>query len=226
VPNSFSTLLQGINDRNQLVGSYVDSGGTHSFFYAHGTLTQVAVPDAVKTTIGGLNDFGEIVGTYTDQAGNTHGFIDYNGRYATFDVPNIGFLSVSGVNDRGEIVGSYYSAGLHGFVANPTYGSHQHDDNTIQITPVAIGRDSLSFLAPGKEFHHQSLGAPAPEHNFSALFRGAMASPPTVGEPFILPNGTGQQYFPDVAPGSIAFADLSSGSGHQVGNSAVYHASS
>ena len=88
VPNSGSTVLLGINDRDQLVGSYDE--GTHSFFYAHGTLTPVAVPDAVKTTIGGLNDFGEIVGTYTNQAGNTHEFIDYNGRYATFDVPNAG----------------------------------------------------------------------------------------------------------------------------------------
>ena len=42
VPNSSSTSLQGINDRDQLVGSYVDTAGTHSFFYAQGTLTQVA----------------------------------------------------------------------------------------------------------------------------------------------------------------------------------------
>jgi hypothetical protein len=228
VPNSSSTSLQGINDRDQLVGSYVDTAGTHSFFYAQGTLTQVAVPDAVKTSIGGLNDFGEIVGTYTDQAGNTHGFIDYNGRYARFDVPNAGSsLSVSGVNDRGQIVGSYVdSTGSHGFIADPN-GRHQHDDNTIQITPVALGQDSMSFLPPNEKFHHQSSGAPAPGFNdFSALSSGAVASPPTVGELFILPDGTGQQFFPDLAPGSVAFAELSSGSGHQTGNGTMYHSSS
>jgi hypothetical protein len=226
VPNAASTVVQGINDRDQLVGSYDEN--THSFFYSHGTLTQVAVPDAVKTTIGGLNDFGEIVGTYTDRADDTHGFIDYHGRYATFDVPNAGnSLSVSGVNDRGEIVGSYSdSTGLHGFVANPN-GCHQHDDNTIQITPIALGQDSLSFLSTGATSQHQGLGAPATDsNNFFASSWGAVASPPTVGELFILPDGTGQQFFPDVAFGSVAFGELSSGSGHQAGNGSMFHTSS
>jgi hypothetical protein len=227
VPNSDRTVLQGINDRNQLVGSYFDSNGTHSFFYSGGTLTQVAVPGAVTTTIGGLNNLDEIVGTYTDQAGNTHGFIDDKGRYATFDVPNAGSsLSVSGVNDRGQIVGSYAdSAGSHGFVASPGDGSQQHDDNTIQITPVAIGGTSLSFLMPGNS-DYQGHGAMPSTDDFRSLLHSAAGSLSAFGpsEPFIAANGSGQQYFAGVTPGAAAFADLSGAGDHYMGNSLTHHA--
>jgi hypothetical protein len=81
-PASTSTQAHGLDFEEQIVGSYVDSGGlTHGFILTNptspsGQLWQtVDEPNAAGTTvINGINTRHAIVGWYLDSSGYTHGF--------------------------------------------------------------------------------------------------------------------------------------------------------
>jgi hypothetical protein len=81
VPGASSTMALGVNDRDEVVGTYMTgSGGNpvmHGFTWTpEGGFTTVDDPNGVgTTTVNGLNDAGELVGFYTDGAGNTDGFL-------------------------------------------------------------------------------------------------------------------------------------------------------
>jgi hypothetical protein len=79
VPNASSTNPTGINDRNEVVGTYTVGTGsnavTHGFTWLNGKWTTVDYPAATSTSINGVNNEGDIVGFYTDAAGNTDGFV-------------------------------------------------------------------------------------------------------------------------------------------------------
>jgi uncharacterized membrane protein len=70
----------GINNRGQIVGSYLDPGGTNpgqgGFLYAAGVFTLLDVPfsGAIGAAPLGINDQGQIVGDYRDASGQ-HGFL-------------------------------------------------------------------------------------------------------------------------------------------------------
>jgi uncharacterized membrane protein len=72
-----NTQALGINNADQVVGSYVDAAGAmHGFLFSHGQLTRVDDPNgAGGTVVNGLNNKGQLVGFYVDAAGNTHGMI-------------------------------------------------------------------------------------------------------------------------------------------------------
>jgi hypothetical protein len=72
-----NTQALGINDADQVVGSFVDGAGAmHGFLFSHGRLTQVDHPNGAQgTVVNGLNNQGQLVGFYVDAAGNTHGMI-------------------------------------------------------------------------------------------------------------------------------------------------------
>jgi probable HAF family extracellular repeat protein len=73
-----NTQALGINDRHQVVGSYVDTAGrTHGFLWSAGHgMTRVDDPNSTTSTVvNGLNNRGQLVGFYLDAAGNTHGFL-------------------------------------------------------------------------------------------------------------------------------------------------------
>ena len=73
-PNG-GTSGDGINNRGQLVGNYVDGAGTtHGFLYSDGNFTTIDYPGATLTAARAINNRGEIVGAYQDASG-THGFI-------------------------------------------------------------------------------------------------------------------------------------------------------
>jgi probable HAF family extracellular repeat protein len=44
VPGATTTNARGINDSGQVVGTYVDSTGTHGFLYTDGSFTTIDVP--------------------------------------------------------------------------------------------------------------------------------------------------------------------------------------
>lgn len=76
-----SVTLTGINDADDVVGTYIDkTGGEHAFLQqimrhqGSGAVTLIAPPNAVSTTPVGVNNLGEIAGNYSDNTGANWGF--------------------------------------------------------------------------------------------------------------------------------------------------------
>ena len=75
------TQAFGVNDRDEVVGSYTVGTGNnavmHGFTWRPGhEFTTVDDPHGIGTTIiNGVNDRGDLVGFYTDSAGNTDGML-------------------------------------------------------------------------------------------------------------------------------------------------------
>lgn len=72
----------GINDKHEVVGSYVDgAGATHGFTWtARNGYTTIDDPNAMRgpgaiTVVNGINDRGQLVGFYLDNSGNTDGLL-------------------------------------------------------------------------------------------------------------------------------------------------------
>lgn len=132
-PGSTSTIVSGINNTGQIVGTYQDSSGTlHSFIrQMDGTYTVFDVSGAVPatTSAAAINNNGQVVGSYQSSTTNTllHGFIrSADGQtYTTFDVPDAGqpdqFTQPTGINDNGAIVGQQFSGPgvTYGFLRSP-----------------------------------------------------------------------------------------------------------
>lgn len=80
-PGATSTQIFGMNDRDEVVGSYTMGSGnsakTFGFTWAPGAgWTSISAPQGQGgTTINGINNAGNLVGFYTDSAGNTHGLL-------------------------------------------------------------------------------------------------------------------------------------------------------
>jgi hypothetical protein len=80
-PNSTNTQALGMNNKDQIVGSYLDAAGaSHGFVLSHpltnAKFTTVDDPNGIGTTVvNGTNDLGQLVGFYVDGAGNTNGFL-------------------------------------------------------------------------------------------------------------------------------------------------------
>lgn len=118
VPGATGTLPFGINNSDQIAGTWQTGTGEHGFVRsAAGGYTLFDVPGANNTGAFGINDAGEIV-VIADDAGylrladGTFSVISYPGSTATLPF---------GINNLGQVVGSYLdSAGNgHSFLATP-----------------------------------------------------------------------------------------------------------
>lgn len=113
-PGATSTGLQGINDANIIVGSWLPSqpGLSNGFQYSAGTYTTIDYPGTTYTTLGGINDAGTMVG-YTDSV--KQAFL-YNA--GTFNLlppyPGAQYTYGEGINGVGHIVGSYTNSIANG----------------------------------------------------------------------------------------------------------------
>lgn len=111
VPGARYTDVNGINDKDEIVGAYADNTGTHGFLYYKGHFTTIDAPGAVETHANGINDSGEIVGSYLDSNFHSHAFRDDHGKFVSIDEPKSSgpFYGTAafGINDKGAIVGSY-----------------------------------------------------------------------------------------------------------------------
>ncbi len=74
-----SVQALGVNNEDQVVGSYVDAqGNTHGFLFDDHTKGYTTIDDPNAngmTVVNGLNDKGQLVGFYLDRAGNTDGML-------------------------------------------------------------------------------------------------------------------------------------------------------
>jgi Cu/Zn superoxide dismutase len=81
VPGASSTMAFGVNDNDEVVGTYTaGSGGsaaTHGFTWRlGGGFQRIDDPHGIgTTTVNGVNDAGDLVGFYVDSAGNTDGML-------------------------------------------------------------------------------------------------------------------------------------------------------
>jgi CHRD domain len=81
VPGASATSALGVNDHNEVVGTYTVGTGSNAVMHGFtwtpgGGFTTVDDPHGMgTTTVNGVNDGGELVGFYTDAAGNTDGFL-------------------------------------------------------------------------------------------------------------------------------------------------------
>jgi hypothetical protein len=82
-PGAILTVAEGINNRGEIVGLYLDVGGNAHGFVLSGigdymdpsAWTTVDVPHARDTRIFSINARGQIAGPYVDATGFTHGFV-------------------------------------------------------------------------------------------------------------------------------------------------------
>jgi uncharacterized membrane protein len=129
------TYSNGINNRGQITGAYVDASDVdHGFLLSHGQYTALDDPNAGTifgqgTSAEGINDPGQVAGYYADSSNLDHGFVLAKGQYATLDDPSAGTTPGQGtyafeINNPGQIVGNFIDASLviHGFLATPGGG--------------------------------------------------------------------------------------------------------
>lgn len=72
-----NTQALGVNNSDQVVGSFVDGAGAmHGFVWHDGNLTRVDAPKATAgTVINGINNHNQLVGFFVDAKGNTNGLL-------------------------------------------------------------------------------------------------------------------------------------------------------
>jgi hypothetical protein len=122
VPAASNTFAMGINDRGDIVGSYVDGGHYYGFVKRGKRYTRLLNVNEAT----GINRVGDIVGWYAgpNNAG-FHGFLIQHGNTSPVDVPGAYFTVAYGVNDFDQVVG-YFNAydadglGNRGFVMTGT----------------------------------------------------------------------------------------------------------
>jgi hypothetical protein len=127
-PSGFTGTTEafGVNDADQIVGSYQNATGIHGFLESGGTFITLDDPLATDSTVArGINGAGQIVGDYQDVNFDNHGFLLSGGVYTALDDPSAAGTTVAtGINAKDQIVGFYFDAatGYHGFLFDPTGG--------------------------------------------------------------------------------------------------------
>jgi hypothetical protein len=127
VPWGNRSATVGINNYNQVVGSFWNSGGTfipHGYLFDGTGYTQIDFPGSTGTEALGINDVGLVAGYYLDASSERHGFLYdiYSEVFTAIDIPlggNSG-TRVYEISNTGLLVGDYIDAGgVHrGFIAS------------------------------------------------------------------------------------------------------------
>jgi hypothetical protein len=110
------TIPEGINDRGDITGFYVDTNGTtRGFIRFHaGTFSPPIVEpnDPGLLSEGrGINHSRVVAGFYSTTDGTFHGYLLDHGTFTEFDVPGSTNTYVEGINDQGDFVGAEDSTG-------------------------------------------------------------------------------------------------------------------
>lgn len=118
-----TALPTGLNDSNQLSGSFHDAKGWHG--YTENTdgsnYVTIDVAGATATYTSGINQNGVISGNYTDSGGISNGFVRAaNLKISKFNVNGQNTTTVA-INSGGTVTGYYTdsSGNNHGFVYKP-----------------------------------------------------------------------------------------------------------
>ena len=158
-PGASTTQIFGINERGDVVGSYVDAAGsTHGFQFA----------------ARGVNDDDEIVGGFATAAepDGGHGFVLRDGKFSQVDFPGSAHSVILGVNEGGNITGSYdlgdINAGIGYFTRQGEFVSFEVPGSAPATTgPHAINDSGqvtgfFTDLRPIQTWHMRSRRKTAP----------------------------------------------------------------
>jgi probable HAF family extracellular repeat protein len=123
-PGDNRTLALGINDGQQIVGTYTDDRDRfHGFLLSAGIYTTVDVPRSRETVAAAINNHGQIAGRYRISGEPAfRGFVLLENALIMIDVPDSLATEVTGINNSRQIVGLYADADGHVrcFFATPT----------------------------------------------------------------------------------------------------------
>jgi len=115
-PGGTQTLPQKINDKGDVVGTFVDSSGATKglamFNNGHFSNPLVDPADTQNFTEGrGINSARVVCGDYaSDTSGNLHGYFFYRGFYQNFDVFGSTFTAILGINNARDFAGTMIPA--------------------------------------------------------------------------------------------------------------------
>jgi hypothetical protein len=114
VPGAAATAALGINNRRQVVGSYIDNDGAYHGFVRdrNGAVTTLPEAPGADPASGGtqpasINERGQIVGLAYDAQGGSRAFMFERGAYKLIDGPGAAYTRALDMNNRGQIVGDY-----------------------------------------------------------------------------------------------------------------------
>jgi probable HAF family extracellular repeat protein len=173
-PGSVSTQAQGINDKGQIVGTYLDTGGNqHGFLRTSGKYTTLDVPGDTASDAWAINNKGLI----TIFAANTSGSYDsflFNGKsYTEIDVPGATQNFVAAIDNFGDRVYTILdsSNNIHGaFFLNVKGGTYTvFDDPKGTDTTHAFGlNNSLKIVGRYSPASRDGAGT-ATSQGYSAI---------------------------------------------------------
>jgi YD repeat-containing protein len=193
-PGAGAAEFPRINDRGQIVGSYVDAAGaSHGFLRdARGRLTRIAAPAAKETTPLDINNRGVIVGNTCAErpCARRRGFLrDAHGRFKTISVPGSIQTQTYGIDDRGRVVGDYLDANGAGH----GYLWEKRRFTTIDVRAAAA--TTITALNERGETVGLYFDAAGTSHGFFRSARGRISTIDAAGVLITLPfdvNNRGQ----------------------------------
>ena len=129
------TFGGALNNSGQVVGTFIESNGSHGLLYSGGVYTTIDGPLGgpflgIPQGPYGINNLGQVVGYYVNSSGSQFGYLysgGSNGTYTTIEDPLdkpinptlVSFTNAYGINDSGQIVGQFQdpsTLGYHGFL--------------------------------------------------------------------------------------------------------------
>lgn len=107
-PGSTYSFAFGINNKDVIVGSFVDASSVYEgFVYKHGKYEAIVFPGSVGfTQASGVNDSNTLVGEFIGSDQFTHGFLlTSDGQFTQYDVAVDTSTYVFGINNAGNLAG-------------------------------------------------------------------------------------------------------------------------
>jgi hypothetical protein len=122
VPGASATVVNGLNDNGQTVGSFTDaSGQMEGFVDTNGSFAAVNISGAVGTSVTGITDFGQFAGYSVAASGNVSGFVNSMGTLATLNVAGSNMTFVTGISNG--FAASDYPGAVSGYsIGSGSYG--------------------------------------------------------------------------------------------------------
>jgi uncharacterized membrane protein len=114
------SIANGINDKGDIVGVYIDNNGVHGFLLSGGRYKTIDVPGSVFTDVMDINNAGHMVMYWVSPSGVNNTSI-YDGKtYKTINVPGAAISYAAGLNNANDVsffwldgAGQTHSALLH-----------------------------------------------------------------------------------------------------------------
>ncbi len=145
VPGATSTQLSGVNERGQIVGTYVRGGTPYGFLDTFGVIRKLVDPRVPTFTPLGINDRGQVLGGACQGSHACGPHLLYSGGVFTdVTADGGGDSSLSGLNNRGQFVGSFYGMLYrYGFIVGNDAGSTEIVYPNERWGTLAFGMNDL-----------------------------------------------------------------------------------